>query len=158
MSSARYATPLTIEPHPSRGLLALLLLAHAGAVVILLLLNEWPWSVRLFLLVAVLASLWTTLGKQGWRQTPARIQRLVWQTENDWRLEFSGGETLTAELLPSSFLHPWLVILNLRVEGRRLPVSVALPRDSLDATTFRQLRVRLTTQKGGLFDAENDAV
>jgi len=110
------------------------------------------------LLVTVLASLWAALGKQGWRQTPARIQRLVWQSENDWRLESRGEGTLTAELLPSSFLHPWLMILNLRVEGRRLPVSVALPRDSLDATTFRQLRVRLTTQKGGLFDAENDAV
>ena len=157
MSSAKYATPLTIEPRPSRWLLSLILFTHAGAIPVLLALGEWSWLLRLSLIVPVLVSLWLALGKQGWRQTPTGIRRLVWQTENDWQLELRNGETLSAELRPSSFLHPWLVILNLRVEGRRLSQSLVLACDSLDETTFRQLRVRLTVEKGRLFNSVDDA-
>ncbi len=158
MSSAKYATPLTIEPRSSRWLLSLILFVHGGAIMVLLALDEWPWLLRLAIVVPVLVSFWFALGKQGWRQSPIGICRLVWQLDNDWRLELRSGETLTAELRPSSFLHPWLVILNLRVKGRRLPQSLVLARDSLDDTTFRHLRVRLTTEKGGLFDAKDDSV
>ena len=151
MSSPKYATPLILEPRPSRWLLILMLFAHGGAIAVLLALVEWPWPVRLLLVVMVLASLWFTMGKQGWRQSPTRIRHLIWQTENEWRLALCNGEILTARLRPSSFMHPWLVVLNLRVEGRWLPRSLVLARDSLDATTFRQLRVRLATEAGTLF-------
>ena len=151
MSSPKYATPLVLEPRPSRWLLSLMLFAHGGAIAVLLALDEWPWPVRLLLVVAVLVSLWFTLGRLGWWQSPTRIRRLIWQTENEWRLELCDGEILTARLRPSSFMHPWLVVLNLRVEGQRLPRSLVLARDSLDAMTFRQLRVRLTIEAGSLF-------
>ncbi len=151
MSSPKYATPLVLEPRPSRWLLSLMLFAHGGAIVVLLALDEWSWPVRLLLVVAVLVSLWFTLGRLGWWQSPIRIRRLIWQTENEWRLELCNGEILTARLRPSSFMHPWLVVLNLRVEGQRLPRSLVLARDSLDAMTFRQLRVRLTIEAGSLF-------
>ncbi len=151
MSSPKYATPLILEPRPSRWLLLLMLFAHGGAVAVLLVLDEWSWPIRLFLAVAVLVSLWFSLGRLGWWQSPTRIRRLIWQTGNEWRLALSNGEILTARLRPSSFMHPWLVVLNLCVEGQRLPRSLVLARDSLDATTFRQLRVRLTTEVGRLF-------
>ncbi|MCF6210104.1 MAG: hypothetical protein L3J88_00475 [Gammaproteobacteria bacterium] len=151
MSSPKYATPLVLEPRPSRWLLSLILFSHGGAIAVLLALDEWPWPVRLLLVVVVLASLWFTVGGLGWRRSPTRIQRLIWQTENEWRLELCNGEMLTARLRPSSYMHPWLVVLNLRVEGQWLPCSLVLARDSLDVTTFRRLRVRLTTEAGSLF-------
>ena len=157
MSSRKYATPLILEPHPSRWLLFLMLFAHGGAIVVLLALDEWPWPLQLSLVVMVLTSLWFVLGRQGWRKMPGQIRRLVWSTDNDWQLVLRNGKTLHAELRPSSFLHPWLVVLSLRVEGRRLPQSLALARDSLDETTFRRLRVRLTTESGGLFNADDNA-
>lgn len=152
MSSPKYATPLTLEPRPSRILLSLMLFAHGGAVAVLLALDEWPWPVRLLLVMVVLAGLWSALGKLGWRRSPTRIRRLVWQAENDWRVELGDGKMLTARLRPSSFVHPWLVVLNLRLEGRRLPYSLVLARDGLDATAFRRLRVRLATEAGALFE------
>ncbi len=153
MSSPRYATPLVLEPRPSRWLLSLMLFTHGGAMAVLLALGEMPWPVRLLLVMAVIAGLWFALGGLGWRRSPACVRRLVWQTENHWRVELCSGETVAARLRPSSFLHPWLVVLSLRVEGRWLPRSLVLARDSLDATTFRQLRVRLTTEAGSLFSA-----
>ena len=151
MSSPKYATPLILEPRPSRWLLSLMLFAHGGAIAVLLALQAWPWPLRLFLVMAVLAGLCFTLGRLGWRRSPTCIRRLIWQTENQWRLERCNGEILATRLQPSSFMHPWLVVLNLRVEGRRLPCSLVLARDSLDAATFRRLRVRLTTEAGTLF-------
>ena len=151
MSSPKYATPLILEPRSSRWLLLLMLFSHGGAIAVLLVLAEWPWPARLWLLMAVLVSLWFTLGGLGWRRSPTHIRRLTWQAGNEWRVELCNGELLMARLRPSSFMHPWLVVLNLRVEGQRLPRSLVLARDSLDATTFRQLRVRLTTEAGTLF-------
>ena len=151
MSSPRYATPLILEPRPSRGLLSLMLFAHGGAIAVVLAISEWSWLLRLFLVMAVLAGLWFTLGGLSWRRSSTCIRRLIWQAENQWRLELCNGEVLAARLQPSSFMYPWLVVLNLRVEGRRLPRSLVLARDSLDAATFRRLRVRLTTEAGTLF-------
>ena len=151
MSSPKYATPLVLEPRPSRWLLSLMLFAHGGAIAVLLVLDEWSWPVRLLLVVAVLVSLCFTVGRLGWWRSPTRIHRLIWQTENEWRLELCNGEILTARLRPSSYMHPWLVVLNLRVEGQCLPRSLVLARDSLNAMTFRQLRVRLTIEAGSLF-------
>ncbi len=151
MSSPKYATPLVLEPRPSRWLLSLMLLAHGGAVAVLLVLDEWLWPVRLLLVVAVLVSLWFSVGRLGWRRSLTCIRRLVWQTGNEWRLTLCNGEILTARLRPSSYMHPWLVVLSLCVEGQRLPRSLVLARGSLDATTFRQLRVRLTSEARSLF-------
>lgn len=152
MSSTRYATPLVLEPRPSRWLISLSVFFHMGTLPLIVLFAEWPWPLRVMLMSVVLLSLWLMLGKLAWRRSPGYIQRAMWQTGKDWRLMRCDGRTLTAELQPSSFLHPWLVVLNLRVEGRRLPISLVLARDSLDAASFRQLRVRLTVEAGSLFD------
>ena len=151
MSSSAYATPLVLEPRPSRQLLSLALLVHAGALALLPVLAAIPWPLRLLLAGLVVGSLWFELGRLGWRRDARRIRRLSWGADNDWRLELANGEELDARLLPSSFVHPRLVVLHLRVEGRRPARTLALMPDSLDAQSLRRLRVRLTTQRGRLF-------
>lgn len=151
MSSSAYATPLVLEPRPSRWLLSLTLFAHGGAIAVLLALDAWSWWLRLLPVLPVLVALWLSLGRLGWRDGDLRIRRLVWQTGNEWRLETGAGEARTASLLPSSVVHPWLVVLHLRVEGYRLPRAVVLAPDSLDDMVFRRLRVRLTIDAGTLF-------
>ncbi|MBL4851763.1 MAG: hypothetical protein JKY90_05725 [Gammaproteobacteria bacterium] len=65
------------------------------------------------------------------------------------RVEFLTGQnrrSKRAEISGDSYLHPWLVILNLRfADGKRL--SIPLPRDSLDHNQHRKLRVYLRLQQ-----------
>lgn len=143
MSSPRSAAPFDLEPRFSRRLFWSAILAHSGAIVCAILLDAIPVWTRLLLVSAMLLSLWHTAHQQGWLQQTAAIRRATWQANGDWFVETGKGELLEARLLPSSYSHPWLVVLNLRLEGRRLPRSLVLMRDSLDETTFRRLRVRL---------------
>ena len=62
-----------------------------------------------------------------------------------WLLQDQRGEMCQARLLPSSYLHPKLVILNFSLERFPRRRSLVLCPDSLDAQTLRQLRVRLRT-------------
>jgi toxin CptA len=149
MSSPKFATPLRLEPRLSRRLLLLVGFTHVGALGVVLSLREMPAYLQLFLVSGIVLSLWHTARQQGWLQQPAAIRCLTWQADGDWLLETGAGETLAAQLLPSSYVHPWLVVLNLRLEDRRWPRSLVLLRDSLDETTFRRLRVRLAVEGCG---------
>jgi hypothetical protein len=46
-------------------------------------------------------------------------------------------------LHPSTYVHPWLVVLNFRLADRRRLRSLVLLPDTLDADSFRHLRLRL---------------
>jgi toxin CptA len=53
------------------------------------------------------------------------------------------GEEVVGELLRSSVVMPHLVALNVEVVGQRRTCHVVLFSDSMDAESFRQLRVAL---------------
>ena len=154
MSSKRFAAPLRLEPRPSRWLLAVLLIDHLGAVAALWPLSLLPTPLRVLLTLLILLSLIWTLRRQGWLGSVPAIRRLTWQADGDWLLESGRGENLEAGLLPSSYVHPWLVVLNLHVEGERLTRSLTLWRDSLDPQSFRQLRARLKLEGTGYLTKE----
>lgn len=58
-----------------------------------------------------------------------------------WRLISSGGETFAAKLMASSFASSLCVVLHFSTEGGWVAVPVF--RDSVDAETYRRLRVHL---------------
>ena len=80
---------------------------------------------------------------------------MIWDSDNDWSLHAASGEQLAVRLLPGSYVHPLLVILNFELEAPPLGTSpsgqlfntrrrsIVLAKDSADATTLRQLRARL---------------
>lgn len=143
MSSQKSATPLDLEPRRSRWLLWALGIAHLGALVLVAVLVELTVPGQLLLVSAVLLSLWLTLRQLGWLGKPAAISRVTWQADGDWVVETGNGDVVEGKLLPTSYVHPWLVVLNFRLEGKRGVRSVVLLRDSLDESSFRRLRVRL---------------
>ena len=143
MSSQKSATPLDLEPRPSRLLLWAVGLAHLGALILVTVLVELTIPGQLILVSAVLLSLWFTARQLGWLGKPAAIRRVTWQGDGTWLVEMGSGEVVEGKLLPTSYSHPWLVVLNFRIEGKRVARSVVLLRDSLDESSFRRLRVRL---------------
>lgn len=53
------------------------------------------------------------------------------------------GETWAGKLLRTSVVTPYLVVLNIEINGQRCRGNIALMPDSMDAESFRQLRVTL---------------
>lgn len=139
--SGKYATPLSLEPQPSRQLGILLAMTHAAALALL------PYSQLPVWLIIPLALI-LLMGYRHSRRTrilhrhPGSIRRLVWGSGNDWRLTLGSGKRVRARLRPFAFVHPRLVILHFRrADGRAS--HIVLPADSLDPLLFRRLRVRL---------------
>jgi toxin CptA len=142
MSSSRFATPLTLKPKPSRILLGMLLLMHGGALLLLFPL-ALPVLAKSALATVLGLSLWHNWRQQLGRGRADRIHRVVWKGDGDWLLITAAGEELAVDLHPSTYVHPWLVVLNFRLADRRRLRSLVLLPDTLDADSFRHLRLRL---------------
>ena len=145
-SSAKFAVPFRIKLKTSFILNGALLFMYLGAFF-------WLWAFDLSLLIKLIATAALIVGFVNHvRQHLLRINKravhnLVWQDQDQWQLENSSGEFVNAKLLGSSYVNPWLIVLNFKPKsGRMLPV-VIMP-DSVDSTTFRRLGIKLR-QHGG---------
>ncbi|NIR62138.1 MAG: hypothetical protein GWO02_22985 [Gammaproteobacteria bacterium] len=139
MSSTRYATPLVIEPRRSTRLAVYVIGAHTAAAAAVWWTAFWPLALGLDALIV-------TAGYGAWRRHVARtaggaVRRLVWRDDH-WVVDTVDGRARTAQLCPETYVSRALVVLNLRT-GDRQRVSLVLPADGLDPTTFRRLRARL---------------
>jgi hypothetical protein len=142
MSSTKYAQPLRLNPKPSRILLGLLTVGHLGAIAVLLPL-DFPLIIKLLIVVVLLVSLVVAWRKQPGKVGEGGVKTLIWKADGNWLLETIDGESLNATLHESTYVHPWLVVLNFRQEGKQGLLSFVLAPDALDHEIFRELRVRL---------------
>ncbi|MBN4079231.1 hypothetical protein JYT26_01180 [Beggiatoa alba] len=142
MSSPKYAQPLRLQPKISRILTGLLTVGHLGAIAVLFPL-DFSMLIKLVIAAVLVVSLLVALRKQPGSVGEGDVHKLTWSADGEWLLETTGGELITATLHESTYVHPWLVVLNFRQENKRGLLSVVLVPDALDAETFRELRVRL---------------
>ncbi len=98
--------------------------------------------------VMLMASLIVTLQRQAGVPRAGNIATLVWKADGDWVIETVEGKSFDAQLQPSSYVHPWLVVLNFRLEKSRRLRSIVIFPDTLDVGVFRELRVRLGIEGG----------
>lgn len=132
--------PVFLTLQPSRQLAMVLLLAHAVAVLVVLPLN-FPFWIKLGLLLAIGISAWRSLSRlHGGR----RIARLT--LRSDGLLEYlrSNDESGEARIHPHTTVTSWLTVVLLR-QGKRIEALVLLP-DALNGEEFRKLRVWLCWQ------------
>ena len=117
---------------------------HIGAMLMACLL---PISIliRLSLLALLIASVVHILLTHAWRRSPRAIRKVVFEDDGDWVLEMRNEESLGPCRLRSHFVHPWLVILQLRCPQGRLPISLIVAADAVHTDTFRRLRARLNS-------------
>ena len=156
MSSQKYASPLRIELLPSRILLGIVLFAHLGAVGLLIPL-AMPMLPKVLLMVLIIMSLAFSAYGLGWepagnalsgvigRKWP-RFNRALWDHDDFWQLTDEHEKIHQACLMPTTLVHPHLVVLNLRLSGQPWYCryrSIILLRDNIDSETFRRLRIRL---------------
>jgi len=142
MSSTKYAQPLRLQPKASRILIGLLVAGHLGAIAVLFPL-DLSMAIKITIAVVLLVSLVIALRKQPGRTGEGGVQTFIWQTDGLWVLETVDGEQMKVSLHESTYVHPWLVVLNFRQENKRGLLSFTLAPDALDREVFRELRVRL---------------
>lgn len=122
-------------------LAALLLLAHSAA---LLAIYEIPlpgWA-KIALTLLLLASLFFYLRRDAQLRAPSSVISLTLDGE-DIMLTARNGERWVAHLLSSSMVSPVLTVLNSSSLGAIFARTIIIFPDSLDAESFRQLRVWL---------------
>lgn len=141
MSSKKSAPPLHLEPRISLQLSMLLLIVHGLALIAIMALTLPVW-VYLALVTLVILNFYITFNHHVLGRSRKAVLSMVWGGEGEWSLMTADGEVHEAKLLPGSYVHPLLVILNFILNGgsRR---TVVLLKDSLDQNTHRKLLSRM---------------
>jgi toxin CptA len=126
---------------PSHYLAAMLIAAH-GATLAALFPLAFPIWAKTALAFFVLLSLGYHLWREAWLFAPSASVALLLEGDQVV-LSTRGGEQLTGQILRDSLVTPYLTVLNVLPQGARFSRSVVILPDSLDAESFRQLRVWL---------------
>lgn len=133
---------LVVHLKPSRYLAVILGIAHVATAGLL-----WPLALPVAVKlagVAILAiSLIFYLRHYAWLHSPGATVAFELSDEMAYTLETRRGERIGCTLLDSSFVAPYLTVLNLKPEGKFFTRSVVILADAIDAEEFRQLRVLL---------------
>jgi hypothetical protein len=138
---------------PTRLELVLVVLAHALAAVVLLLVGGMP-PLQTGLMLLVLAGLAGYRLQQMRRPGPASVVALR-ERDTDWWIETADGEGHRVRLLPQRLAWRWLLALEFESEGDAAATTPARPQrwrvsllpGSIPADDFRRLRVRLRLQR-----------
>jgi len=141
MSSNTYAAPLALEISPSVPFALVLAGAHGGAVAVLVML---PLPEELIAVLTVLVAVHAVyaIRRHALLRAAKSVVRVLWDAQDEWRLTRRDGSTFYARLLPGSYLHPLLTVLNFKVSNWHR-TSVVILSTRVDAEGFRQLRVRM---------------
>lgn len=129
VASSRILTWVLISAHTVAGMLFGLTDLHGG------------WKIAV--LPLFLASLVFSLRRQAWRVSPSSLVGLQLNDEGKFLFSRRDGQDIEGVLLGSSFISPWLTILNLRPEEQWQTVSLVILPDAVKQEDFRRLRVLL---------------
>ncbi|MDR2196099.1 MAG: hypothetical protein LBE50_05800 [Gallionellaceae bacterium] len=135
--------PLRFSLTPSRQLIWVLGGMHATAMAALLVL-----TLPLWVKAGLIALLAFSLLYCARRQTAPDAIVALSLSADDVMLVRRDGTEVSGRLQGNSTVTPYLSILNVRPHGRRLSRSVVVLPDSLDAESFRRLRVWLKWGRG----------
>lgn len=125
---------------PSRYLATILIVAHGAAFAALLPLALPAWS-KVVLALLMLFSLMYHLRRDAWLSAPSSGTALILEGDRVV-LATRGGKQLAVRVLRDSMVTPLITVLSVLPQGARFARSVIILPDSLDAESFRQLRVR----------------
>lgn len=138
-------TNLILNIKVSRFLAGIFLAVHLGGMALV---TAVPviWSVRLGLWGVLGWSLYYSLVTHAWRSSALAITAIEMDNEEQVSVRLAGSEVWQTAQIASRFVHPWLTLMSLRLEGRRWPVSLVIAADAVEAEPFRRWRVALKLQ------------
>lgn len=133
---------LTIRFKSSKVLAALLLFMHFSSLLLIWLMPLSLW-VKLLISPALLASAVFYLKRDA--LLTFQNSTIALQVHSDCQCEIQNqqGEWEDAELLGTSFVAPYLTVLNFKIAGKHNAKHVVIFPDAIDSEQFRKLRVLL---------------
>ena len=137
----------TIKLSPSLWLAGLLTAMHGLALALIWLLPFDLW-LKIVAVLLILTSLIYHVRRDAMRTSRNAILALKISPECRCSVQALSGDWFEAQLLATSFVSPYLTILNLRFDLARLVQHVVILPDAIDAEQFRQLRVLLRWRCG----------
>lgn len=126
---------------PSRYLAAVLVAAHGATLAVLVPLALPVWT-KAALSIVLLFSLAYHLHRDALLSSKSAGMTLTLE-EDHAVLTLRGSDQLAGQVLRDSLVTPYITVLNFLPQGARLARSVVILPDSMDAESFRQLRVWL---------------
>jgi toxin CptA len=97
------------------------------------------------------------LRQHAWRSAAGSVVELELREDCSVSARSRAGRWLGYQVSGASFVSPHLTVLNLRADARWRARSVLITPDSLDADSFRRLRVWLRWRCGGRADQSGAA-
>lgn len=142
MNDQRSARIDPVILQPSYRLAAMLLAVHAAAAGLLVMLPLPSWVMPAAVLT-LFASAIHAVRRHALLRGRQAITALAFSDRETLRVSLRDGSSHAGRVLGSSTVGTTLTILNLALDGRRLPAHVVVLDDSLPADDFRRLRVWL---------------
>lgn len=124
---------------PSIRLASLLAAMHCGAIYLVLAL---PIPAKLWMAALMVISLVHTIMRHALLASPSSAVFLKMEGET-CLLILKNGREVRGTLLGSTYVSPYLTLLNLKERKKLLSHSVIILPDAVDREEFRALRVRL---------------
>lgn len=139
---------LRIAIGPSRLLAAVLGIAHIAALLVTVVIALPTWVKFLIAMVLVTSGTWSILRLALQRGSSAIVEleageggRISCRTRD--------GRSREGQVLTSSFVSPWLTVLNLHLGGTARAKHVLILPDNVEEDAFRRLRVLLRWSRPG---------
>ena len=132
--------PLTLTLQSSRRLVWAFVVAGLIAIAIPWML-PLPWWISLLMLLAIIWEVIGQIRREGLRLHPHACVRLELSSTGTLTMVTRDGERQEVQVLGSSFVRPYLTVLNFKLERGRA-CCVIVP-DAVDPIGFRRLRVWL---------------
>jgi toxin CptA len=133
---------LSIHRKPSFRLAVILSSAHIATAILL-----WPLSlsleVKMLIAILIVISLIHYLGRDALLYADKAVISFTLSEKMQCTAIARSGKTTICKVLGSTFVAPYLVVINLKPEGEFFPCSIVILPDGIDLDMHRQLRVWL---------------
>lgn len=127
---------------PSRQLAIALTGAHLGAAATLFPLDIFLWT-KLGFAMVVAISLAATIRRHALLASRTAVVAVELHELDRAVLQTRNGLWHDARLLETTYVSPFLSVLNLRITGRLVPRHMLIVKDNVDPEDFRRLRAWL---------------
>lgn len=141
MSSPKFVAPLRVNLQGSLPAAVALLVIYVGAVFWLKYLAI-PGLLKFGLAALLVWNLAANFRHYVLLKHPKSVVELYCHSD-EWDLKLANGQHCSAELLDSTFVSTWLLVLNFRIESEKGICSVVIVPGGTDSNSFRRLNVRL---------------
>lgn len=146
MSLNKSGQSLHIEPRKSPQLALTLLVLHGSAMGIVLSAHFDPW-LQFALAGSIIGLLVGSWQLYVFGNSKKSVKLMVWHEDGNWTLLTDEQKSLDADLMPSSYVFPKLIVLKFLVGKNRKFSTIIMP-DSLTPTLFHKLFLRLKFEAG----------